>query len=563
MTSTAILDLTREAVGFRVRLPAPEEPPPVPRGKTPTLFWPVRTAKGDRLGYLRLRSNRVRLLVSIEGGSSSFSWHPLNFLPGFDLVRLQARPDSAVVILDADDAVPDDQDDAVYVRAAILCDDPCVENCGMPHSEVQVGGDTVVDIRPIDSGRVLQANSILTLQSPAIQAAEVFDGRAWEAAAPAKAPDMLFVPLAEVSVRSVNWIVRGVAAEGKIMVIAGEPGLGKSMLMADIAAAVSSGRPWGPDLVETLIGDVMLVSPEDDASNSLKPRILAAGGRDEQIHVIRDKLAAIDIAAIIKATDERPNVKMLIIDPISGCLGGHDMNSTVAMRKLLMPLAAWADERSIGVILVTHLNKARGRAPLARVIGSHAIVAVSRLAFIVCHDPGSDHQQLMLPLKDNLGLPRRGFRYQIEGVTLPNGIGSARIVFDTRIVEMSAVEALTAPDLKFATSAVDEAEAFLRELLTLGEQTAGDVKAAAEAHGISMASLRRARMTLAVKPRKGGMTSGWKWALPSVTSDDAARQVDHNKSLDEQAGEGAHESNEYLREDEHLRLEHPEELDDE
>jgi putative DNA primase/helicase len=266
------------------------------------------------------------------------------------------------------------------------------------------------------------------------------------------------------------------------------------------------------------MGDVVIVSPEDDTHETLKPRLLAAGAREDRIHVRSGSHSSIGLEAILEQADALPDVRLLIIDPISACLAGKDLNRARDVREILMGLAAWAEVRSAAVVVVTHLNKTvRGGAPLSRILGSQVFGAVARSVYLISSNPADATQRLFLPMKDNIGSIRQGLMFRIEEVILPDGILSARVVFCDGPANLTAAEALTA--LQAApgkTSVLDETKAFLRDFLEAGAQSVGAVTAAAEAHGFSMASLRRACVALGIKPRKIGMNDGWVWALPEL-----------------------------------------------
>ena len=124
---------------------------------------------------------------------------------------------------------------------------------------------------------------------------------------------------------------------------------------------------------------------------------------------------------------------------------------------------------------------------------------------------------MLLPLKDNIGISRQGLMFRIEITSLLDGIRTARIVFCDEPAMLTAEQALTA--LQTApgkTSILDETKDFLRDFLQAGSQSVGAVQAAADANGFSTASVRRARALLRIKPKKGGMSEGWVWALPEM-----------------------------------------------
>src|SRR5262245_569469 len=155
------------------------------------------------------------------------------------------------------------------------------------------------------------------------------------------------VRLADVEPRPIEWLWSGRIAAGKLTLFAGDPGLGKSQIAINIAARVTDGGEW-PDGGTPPIGNVVMLSAEDDVADTLRPRFEAAGGHLDRCHVVRgirsetggqrtfslqgdlDLLGA-QLAAV-------GNVKLVIIDPVTCYCGKVHGNSTTDIRGLLAPL---------------------------------------------------------------------------------------------------------------------------------------------------------------------------------------------------------------------------------
>ena len=136
------------------------------------------------------------------------------------------------------------------------------------------------------------------------------------------------------------------------------------------------------------MGNVVILSPEDDAQETLKPRLLAAEASVDRIRFVSQSEAHLSLSTILKAVEASSNVKLLIIDPITAYLGGRDMNCASAMREFMTGLASWSAKCGIAVVVVTHPNKTgSARSPLSRIMGSQAIGAVVRAVFMLCPDP--------------------------------------------------------------------------------------------------------------------------------------------------------------------------------
>lgn len=327
----------------------------------------------------------------------------------------------------------------------------------------------------------------------------------------------------DVETKPVSWLWIKRIARGKLTVAAGNPGLGKSQLAAAMAATVTTGGTW-PDGSNTIgAGDVFILSAEDDAADTIKPRLVAAGADVKKCHVLsavkipmnsgEDKSRHFDLTQDIKrlgaAIEQNGNVHLVIIDPISAYLGDTDSNNNSAIRGVLAPLSDMAAKYNVAVILVTHMNKSKDQEPMARVIGSMGMIAAARAGYMVSKDEIDPNIRYFVPIKNNIGNDSDGFAFHIEGVTLENGIETSRACWHDGVI--NAYKVLN-PEKK---SQINGAQAFLVEMLSRGSRIASEIFEEAQGMGYSKASIQRAAKSLGVVRRKMGMKDGWMWSLPS------------------------------------------------
>ena len=182
------------------------------------------------------------------------------------------------------------------------------------------------------------------------------------------------VCMADVQSEPISWLWPGRIALGKLTLIAGDPGLGKSLLTAFFAAVISKGYTWPLETCPAPIGSVVLLSAEDDPADTIRPRLDAAEADCARIHVlqaIRDVDAKgnstermfsfkRDLVALEERLSSLPDCKLLIIDPVSAYLDGTDSHNNTDVRGLLAPLAKLATDHKVAVVLVQHLNKSSG-----------------------------------------------------------------------------------------------------------------------------------------------------------------------------------------------------------
>lgn len=321
-----------------------------------------------------------------------------------------------------------------------------------------------------------------------------------------------------VSPRRVEWLWPGRVPLGKLSIIAGDPGLGKSMATLDIAATVSTGRPWPDGAANLPRSGVLLVSAEDELEDTVRPRLDAAGAdcsRVTALEGIRDASGdepapfTFDrIDALTIALADRPDTRLVIIDPVSAFIPPkRDANNQAEMRGLLGPLARLAAAMGVSVLLVAHLNKTQGGKSAHRLSGSMALPAAARAVWMVAPDSDDPERRLMLPVKNNLARDRTGMAFTVDG-------DPPRVVWEPEPIEMTADEA--AQREASGAERLREACEFIEELLVRGAVPSVELDRRAGERGIAPATLKRARRALGLKARKqsNGSESRWMIEMP-------------------------------------------------
>ena len=212
----------------------------------------------------------------------------------------------------------------------------------------------------------------------------------------------------------------------------------------------------------------------------------------------------------------------MIVDPISAYLGSIDSHNNAEVRGLLAPLSKIADEYGAALVMVSHLTKGQNAKALMKIMGSLAFVAAARAAYVVCRDPEDDTRRLFLPVKNNLAPDIEGLAFKVEEVTLPGGIVTSRIMWESDAVTTTADEAL-APPREGGERAPKQREAvdWLRQQLASGGLLQSTIEARAQTAGLSMGTVRLARKKLKVRSTKArGAGGAWSWALPSEGGQD-------------------------------------------
>jgi hypothetical protein len=338
----------------------------------------------------------------------------------------------------------------------------------------------------------------------------------------------ILTPLSEIEARPLEWLWPDRIPLGKVALMAGDPSLGKSLVTLDVAARVSRGLAWPDAPLEPRragAGSVILLSAEDDPADTIKPRLLAAGADTAKVSVLRGmkyddgreghfSLAA-DLDKLARELEKLPDVRLIIIDPVSAYMGRTDSHVNAAVRAMLAPLSDLAARRGVAVVLVTHLSKGLGGKAMHRAIGSIAFVGLARAAWHFAADPSDPERRLMLPVKMNLGKTPAGLAYRVETACL-DGLGHVpRVAWQAGSVTMTADELLAdeaAGDQ--SRGARQEAADWLKDVLACGPVGANEIKKRANEDGIALRTLVRAKKSLDVRAARDGPDGCWTCQLP-------------------------------------------------
>ncbi|MER9421447.1 AAA family ATPase [Mesorhizobium sp. M0317] len=345
--------------------------------------------------------------------------------------------------------------------------------------------------------------------------------------------------LSEVPVTQVEWLWPNRFAIGKLSLLAGHPGLGKSQLTMFLAATVSNGGEWPFREGFAEQGRTLVLSAEDDVSDTLKPRFLAAGGDAEMVDVLdavktrtgeRGFDLSTDVEMLDRTLGQRGDYRLVIIDPISAYLGGKvDSNRNSDVRGVLAPVQKLAERHRVAVVCVSHLIKAGGREAIGSVTGSGAFVAAARLACIVAKEmveaEGEDGKiekvetgrRLLTVAKNNIGPDGadQSLAFRVVSRDIGNGIFAPAIEWDEQ-VSISADAAIgfqEQPKPGRRPSAMDDAKAFLRRTLKGGRMLSAELDAAAANEGISTGTLKNAKKAVGVISNKENASAGRWWCF--------------------------------------------------
>ena len=341
------------------------------------------------------------------------------------------------------------------------------------------------------------------------------------------------VRLADVADRSVRWLWPGRLPLGKLTVLDGDPGLGKSAITLDLAARVTSHRPMPDETPSDLAGPrgVVLLTAEDGLADTVRPRLLAAGADLDRVAALtavtdhpapgrraypgRRRPTLADVAVIRQALAD-VDAALVVVDPIMAYLPrGVDGGREAATRAVLAQLAGLAELADVSVLVVRHLAKAARANPLYRGGGSIGIIGAARAGLLVGRDPGdpTSSRRVLATTKANLAIAPASLAYRL----VPADNGSLRVAWEgpSEHTAGSLLAHVPARDEEQRRpSALAEAADILRAILADGPRPAPAAQAEARAAGISPITLPRAREALGIRPRKDQFQGAWIWELP-------------------------------------------------
>ncbi|MBP0635522.1 AAA family ATPase [Cupriavidus sp. AcVe19-6a] len=327
-----------------------------------------------------------------------------------------------------------------------------------------------------------------------------------------------------ITMESIEWLWKDHLAHGKLSILAGDAGTGKTTLALSIAAYLSCGRQWPDGAPMTEPGTIVMWSGEDDIADTLLPRYVAMYGdrsrmcfvgaaRDADGHH-RPFDPASDLPLLAEAISQIPGrVSLLIIDPVVSAVAG-DMHKSNDVRRALQPLVDLASSTGVAVIGVTHFTKnSRGSSPLHRVNGSQAFGAVARVVLVAGKEEDTG-RRILARAKSNIGTDTGGMAYSIEQTEAAPGIPASFIRWGEQL-EGSARELLgviETDDDPEERGALTEAKTFLADLLADGPMAQREVMKNARGAGHSQRTIERAKAHLGVQAKR--LDGVWKWGLP-------------------------------------------------
>ena len=464
--------------------------------------------------------------VTTNSGGSSYRW-PENWRTYFEYAK------RVVVIADCDKPGRKAATDRAGLIADV-CDDVRLLDLDPNRSD----GFDASDLLAIEGGSTALAHAIES--APPFKASIVQP----QDEGPSRSPssELAMVRLDTVVPERVEWLWRSRVPLGKVSLLVGDPGGGKSFVSLAIAAAVTTGTPL-PDSDASPAANVIAYNAEDGLEDTVRPRAELCGVALDRIHAIRGTenaegrlvpFALSDTHRVVEAIERLGNVRLVIIDPIASLLAGVDSHRDAEVRASLQVLVELATKTRAAVLVIMHLRKSAAERALYRVGGSIGFTGLARSVLLAGVDP-DDGRRAIVPIKQNLAAPVDPVEYRLDT--------EGRFWWGQIAPELTSNRLLGTQGLRLA-SALDTASAFLEECLGDGERSANEIERLAKEAGISVATLKRAKDALNIKAHRAGFGKDgrWLWSLPidaqavGVYGEETPSSIDaHTDAIDAQA----------------------------
>ena len=317
--------------------------------------------------------------------------------------------------------------------------------------------------------------------------------------------ELKLIKMSDVQSQEIEWLWYPFIPYGKLTIVQGDPGDGKTTLALNIAAKLSRGESLDEEMKISEPINIIYQTAEDGLADTVKPRLELADADCERILVIDESSEALSMAdERLEEAIKLTNAKLLILDPIQAYLGaGTDINRANEARDMTKKLGALAEKYKCAVLLIGHMNKASGTKASYRGIGSIDFFAVARSVLLVGRIEGEESLRAVVQIKNNLAAfgNSKAFELSEEGF---------RWIGD---YDISADEVLGGIAPK--ANKLDQAKRLLLELAEgTNRMQSKDIFEIAKEEEISKRTLENAKRELNISAKK--INNTWYWDFEKI-----------------------------------------------
>ena len=318
--------------------------------------------------------------------------------------------------------------------------------------------------------------------------------------------ELKLIRMSEVEATAINWLWYPYIPYGKITVIQGDPGDGKTTVVLAIAAAITMGLSLPETATATEPMTVIFQTAEDGLGDTVKPRLVQSGADCDRVIVIDESEKSLSLSDVrIERAITETGAKLFILDPLQAYLGADvDMHRANEIRPILKRIGAIAEQTGCAIVVIGHLNKGTNKSQY-RGLGSIDIQAAARSVLTVGRVKGKPYLRAIAQGKNNLAPEGKTIGFELDPTTGFRWAGVLEITID---------ELLTGKMPEHDTT-YDKAIDFLKTELADGDKAAAFLFEKAQENGIQERTLRSAKAALAINSFK--KDKRWYWAaLPSA-----------------------------------------------